>query len=109
MQCCYCPQGSRTPERTLCEPDQSLFGAAHALHHDIALRASPIFTSRRFGAAGFGQLAARAPLAIRTGASDGAEMGVFNSLAGTRRAAALDAALAEFMPWGWRVQTVFVT
>lgn len=105
---CYVPPESRTPERHHCEPDRSL-EASGGMREDAILRTRPIFTSRLFGAPGIGQLAAATPKAIRTGATDGGEIGVFNGLSTPRRTAALEAALLEFLPWGSQAQVVFAT
>ena len=58
------------------------------------------FTSRLFGQPGYAQLAESAPPALRTGATNGSEIGAFSSLIAPIRLDGLRAKVDEFMPFG---------
>lgn len=58
-----------------------------------------VFTSTRYGDPAYGQLAERAPRALRAG-DDGAELGAFAKVSATRRLDRLAGPLAEFVPAG---------
>jgi hypothetical protein len=57
----------------------------------------PVFTSLSWGKAGYAQLAARCPTAIRRGAEDGGEMGVFHHLRQTQKSDRLRRNLPEYL------------
>jgi hypothetical protein len=59
-----------------------------------------IFTSRRFGQPGYGQLSSTAPLEIQRGAENGSEMGAFSSLLNPIKLDSLRAKVEEYMPFG---------
>ena len=96
---CYLPPGSRTPRARRCVP---------AAGDDAGVNA-PIFASARYGDPGYGQLDRRTALSIRTGAEDGAEIGVARSLQQPLREANLRARLDEFLRLGLDAGFVFVT
>lgn len=87
---CYVPPGSRVPRRHHCQP---------ITDRDDA-RVRPLFTSRRYGDAGYCQLSDRCAVEIRTGADDGAEMGAFHDLFQPQRAGNLNARLEEYLRFG---------
>jgi hypothetical protein len=60
----------------------------------------PCFTSARWGAPGYCQLAVRGPRAIATGAAHGGELGAFNWLEQPARFERLSAVLHELLPAG---------
>ncbi|HVL26286.1 MAG TPA: hypothetical protein VM450_19500 [Thermomicrobiales bacterium] len=60
----------------------------------------PLFTSRRFGAPGYGQLSDAAPAAVRRGAENGSEIGAFSSLMNPIRFDGLQAKVDEYLPFG---------
>jgi hypothetical protein len=62
--------------------------------------ATPVFVSTRFGDPHYAQLSQSAPHEIRTGASDGSEMGVFASLKNPLKERSLLIKYHEFMPFG---------
>ena len=66
----YVPPGSQVPRRYRCVP------AAAA--DDGRLR--PVFTSREWGAPGYGQFSGHTAREIREGADDGSEMGAFHDI-----------------------------
>lgn len=59
-----------------------------------------VFTSTRLGDPAYSQLAHRCPAAIRAGADDGAEMGVYYSLFQPQRPANLRVRLEEYRRFG---------
>jgi hypothetical protein len=86
----YLPASARAPRRYRCLPDP-----------DADPRLSlPSFTSLRYGAPGYCQLAATAGQDLRTGADDGGEPGAFHSIYGPQREANLAIRLAEYMRVG---------
>lgn len=97
LRCCYAPLTSRTPPRDRCQPARQ----------DSPVQ--PFFTSTRFGDAAFAQLDTRCHVSIRTGASDGAEMGAFHLLDNPRREANLRSALREFLPNGMEPVISYIT
>ncbi|MFC9271727.1 hypothetical protein [Streptomyces zhihengii] len=85
----YVPPGSRTPRRYRCVPD----GPGEA-------GVRPVFASERYGTPAYARLADGCPPAIRRGADDGSEMGVFHDLYEPQREDSLRARLAEYTPAG---------
>ena len=79
------PPGSRLPH-----PHQ-----AHLLTETAHL-----FTSRRFGDAGYGQLSETAPAEVARGAENGSEMGAFASLLNPVKLDSLQAKVLEHLPFG---------
>ena len=108
---CAVPPGSRTPRRYHCQPD--LVVRALGLNPpaaEVALaqaRMVPLFTNRRYGQAGYAQLALdNAPELLR-GADDESELGAFHDLFQPQRAANLRARLDEFTPAGMEAGILF--
>lgn len=58
------------------------------------------FTSKQYGHQGFAQLSDTAPPEIFSGAENGAEMGVYNSLINAIKYEGLNAKVQEYMPFG---------
>jgi hypothetical protein len=114
---CYVPEGSRTPRRFECQPDQ----AKQAVHEDASIptadkaavieqeidRVKPRFNSLRYGTPAYCQLADRCAEEITRGADDESEMGVFHDLFQPQRAANLRARLDEFTPAGMDAGIVY--
>lgn len=86
----FLPLLSHVPRRTRCHP-------AHA---EEEARVSPIFTSLRFGTAGYGRLSPSCPPEIRHGTDDESEMGVFHDLYYSRRETNLLVRLEEYLRFG---------
>lgn len=106
----YLPPGSSAPRRELCQPDLALAAAAgDAEASEVRARLKPSFTSRVFGQPGYAQLSRRCPRQIRTGASNGSEMGVFQGSRNAFREANLPGVLEEYLPWGMEPRIVYVT
>lgn len=59
-----------------------------------------LFTSLRFGDAGYGQLADVAPAGLTRGGEDGTEIGAFHRLLTPIKLDSLQAKVAEFLPFG---------
>lgn len=106
----YVPDGSRTPRRHRCQPDLALSGVTDpAAHANLRAGLIPIFTARNYGNPAYLQLSEQCADAIRTGAEDGAEMGVFHHLQQPQRAANLRTALDEYLPFGLEAGIIYVT
>ena len=86
----YVPPGSRLPRLYRCQP---------AVAADAA-RVRPVFTSLRYGDAGYCQLSQICAVEIRQGADDQAEMGAFHDLYQPQREANLSASLSEYLRFG---------
>ncbi len=82
---CWVPPGSLTPRRFRCLPDAE------------RPRVRPNFASLGWGTAGYARLAATGTAALRGGADDGDEIGVFHHLFETRAAARLRRNLPEYL------------
>lgn len=114
----YIPPGSQTPRRYRCQPDLALEERAQELpggvvppaeEAAIVARLRPAFTATRYGLPGYAQLARLCPQEIRTGAEDGAEMGVFCMLKQPQREANLRIRLDEYLPFGLDAGFIYVT
>ncbi|WP_204141056.1 hypothetical protein [Halomicronema sp. CCY15110] len=62
--------------------------------------ANHYFTSRQFGHPAFAQLSETAPVAVRRGAENGAEMGAYSGLLNPIKLDSLKAKVAEYLPFG---------
>jgi hypothetical protein len=106
----YAPfDSSQTPRRYRCQPDMAIEAADPADEARVRAHLVPAFTSLDYGHPAYCQLAARCPVEIRTGASNGAEMGVFNSLLQPQREANLRLRLDEYLPFGLEPGLIYVT
>ena len=74
---CYLAPGSRTPSRSMCQPDlaENAPGGQGAM---AARRVRPRFVSLRCGSSGYGQLAPDCDAGIVNGADDDSAMGPFH-------------------------------
>jgi hypothetical protein len=75
----------------------------------VLARLTPTFTSVRYGDPGYAQLSLTCAEEIRTGAEDGAEMGMFNHLKQPLREANLRASLEEYLRFGLAAGIFYVT
>jgi hypothetical protein len=105
----YVPPGSATPRRYRCQPDLALQSIPEDQQPQVAQRLIPTFTSRRYGDPAYGQLLLRTAEEIRTGAENGAEMGVFNALLQPQREANLRIRLEEYLPFGLEPGVIYIT
>jgi hypothetical protein len=119
---CYVAAGSRTPRRFECQPDMVVqavdalltAGDVTQAQHDALvvqerLRVEPEFDSLRYGAPAYCRLTATCAAEIATGASDGAEMGVFHDLYQPQRLGNLRQRLNEYTPAGNDVGIIFAS
>jgi hypothetical protein len=95
----YLPLESQAPRRYRCRPADET-EAVHVL---------PQFTSRLYGHPGYAQLSQRCPVAIRLGADDDAEMGVFHALFQPQRETNLRVRLEEYLRFGLEAGIVYVS
>jgi hypothetical protein len=99
MRHSYIPIGSKTPRRENClqigTPAKKAF--------------LPAFTARHYGEPGYAQLSLACPAEIRTGGTDGAEVGVFHDLRQPQREGALLAQLEEYLRFGLEAGLIYVT
>ncbi|MBK7952552.1 MAG: hypothetical protein IPK02_00430 [Candidatus Accumulibacter sp.] len=104
----YLPSKSTTPRRHRCQPDlvMSDLPAPEAVRE--AMRVTPAFTSNRFATPAYAQLTRTTAPEIRTGADNGAEMGVWNLLQQPQREANLALALDEYLRFGLEAAALFV-
>jgi hypothetical protein len=117
----YVPEDSRTPRRYRCQPGLALAEYAKELDKTtvddlteaeeafVRARLKPRFTSTHYGDPAYAQLSLACPAEIRTGAEEGAEMGVFNHLQQPQREANLRAALEEYLRFGLEAGLFYVT
>lgn len=109
---CYVPPGttaqpSVTPRRYRCQPDLVTRGLPGPLAAAEALRVRPAFNATTFGDARYAQLRTSTASEIRSGAENGAEMGVWNHLAQPQREANLRQALDEYLRFGLEAGAIF--
>jgi hypothetical protein len=105
----YVPPGSIVPRGYRCQPALALEQDPSADPDDLRARIRPVFTSERYIDPGYAQLVQRIVEEIRTGASDGSEMGVFRDLHQPQREANLRTALGEYLRFGLEAGIFFVT
>jgi hypothetical protein len=95
----YVPPGSRLPRLYRCQPAEL----------EEATRLRPIFTSLRYGDAGYCQLSQLCAVEIREGADDQAEMGAFHDLYQPQREANLNSSLGEYLRFGLEAGVFFAS
>ncbi|MDB5069128.1 MAG: hypothetical protein JWM87_239 [Candidatus Eremiobacteraeota bacterium] len=93
----YLAPGSVVPQRFMCLPHH---GERKLIVH---------MTSRHYGAPGYMQLSAQTSRAIRHGADDGEEIGVFHAVSTAGREAALHAVLEDAVPIGIQLGIRYMT
>jgi hypothetical protein len=98
---------SRTPPRFKCIPEASQKGRSPRSVDDcdctpangsVTTALAPKFVTRDFGRPGYCELAIDCPAAIRRGAQDESELGVYHDNYWPQREAALEAQLQEYTP-----------
>jgi len=105
---CYVPAGSKTPRRFRCLPDLVVLDLPDAQANSERVRVTPGFTSVDYGDAAYAQLQLSTAVEVRTGAEDGAEMGVWNLLKQPQREANLRQALDEYLRFGLEAGVIYV-
>ena len=112
QECCvrysYLPAKSTTPRRHRCQPDLVMTDLPTAEAAREAMRVTPAFTRIHFDTPAYGQLTRSTAQEIRTGADNGAEMGVWNLLQQPQREANLALALDEYLRFGLEAAPLFV-
>lgn len=109
---CWVDPGSKaapslTPKRYRCQPDGVRHGMPAALAAEETLRITPVFDSTTFGQAAYARLRSSTATEIRSGAENGAEMGVWNALAQPQREANLRQMLDEYLRFGLVAGAIF--
>lgn len=95
----YLPLDSRVPRRYRCLPGG----------RDDTCDVAPQFTTLRYGLPGYCQLRTTCPWAIRQGADDESEIGVFHDLYTVQREAGLRTRLAEYLRFGLEAGIFYVS
>lgn len=120
----WIPSGSRVPRRYRCQPSLALGEALRAakeanpalsplaiatIERRIVTPLKPAYTARRYGRPGYLQLLTAAPLAIRTGADDESEMGLWSHVHQPHRESNFAVRTEEFLPSGLEANHVYAT
>ena len=118
----YIPEGSRTPRRTSCQPDDVLAAVddaiargtvpaseRDALRQSEAARVTPRFDSVRFGTPVDGRLITAAPPELARGAHDEGELGAYHFLWLAYRDSQLQSGLPAYAPIGTDIGALFAT
>jgi hypothetical protein len=104
----FVPLTSQTPQQYRCQPRLAM--ERDPEHEElIAAALLPGFTALHYGHPGYAQLRTGAPVEIRRGAADEAEMGAFNHLKQPQREANLRIRLEEYLPVGLEAGLIYVT
>ena len=104
------PVDSITPRKYRCQPDLAIATLSDpAREIDVRERLLPQFASRTFGQPHYAQLANGCADEIKSGASDGSEMGAFAGVHQPQRLTNLQTALAEYLRLGLEAGVFFVT
>lgn len=116
---CSLPLTSEVSRRHRCQPSFAIQQALEAAAEKgqtltaveqaaLATRLQPVFTSERYGEAGFCQLPSSGPREIFSGADDESEMGAFHHLYEPQREANLRASLDEYLRAGLEAGIFYV-
>jgi len=105
----YVEPGSVTSRRYRCQPDLATDGLSGPDRAAVEGALKPAFTSIHYHDPGYTQLSRSCPVQIRTGAQDGAEMGVWAYLRNPQREANLRLRLEEYLPFGLEPALIYVT
>ena len=120
----WIPSGSRVPRRYRCQPSLALGEALRAakvanpalsplaittIERRIVTPLKPAYVARRYGQPGYLQLLTAVPAAIRSGADDESEMGLWSQLHQPQRESNFAVRIEEFLPSGLEVNYVYAT
>ena len=111
----YIPEHSHTPHREHCQPQRTLHVTNGTQQSKEQLQATeheavyPLFTSTHYGHPAYAQLDNRCSPSIRRGASNGSEMGAFNSLRQAQRQDNISQMLDEYLPFGLDAGVFYMT
>lgn len=112
LRFCWVPLKSRTPKRYHCQPDLVIGaakGKSQAFVEQEIRRVAPTFTSVRFGAPDYAELAFDCAAEITSGADDESEMGAFHELYLPQRIANLRVRLEHSTPAGMDTGIIYAT
>lgn len=103
IRSCYLPRELATELGTNCQP-------AMAIRDGLdPVLVTPVFSSLSYGQPGYGRLALSSHPSLRTGASDGGELGAMHHLRGPQRDAALRSALEDYLRLGLEAEIFYAT
>lgn len=120
----WIPSGSRVPRRYRCQPSLALGEALRkakeanpalsalaiaTIERRVVTPLQPAYTARRYGQPGYLQLLTAAPPAIRLGADDESEMGLWSHLQQPQRESNFAVRIDEFLPSGLEARHVYAT
>jgi hypothetical protein len=118
----YLPEGSSTPRRAACQPDDALaeiddkiarglIAASERaeLRRRVLAALTPRFDGARFGAPAYGRLSDETPPELARGAHDEGELGAYHDLWLAYRTARLRSGLSGYAPIGMDIGTLFAT
>jgi hypothetical protein len=118
----YLPEGSSTPRRAACQPDDALaeiddkiarglIAASERaeLRRRVLAALTPRFDGARFGAPAYGRLSDETPPELARGAHDEGELGAYHDLWLAYRTARLRSGLPGYAPIGMDIGTLFAT
>jgi hypothetical protein len=113
----YVPAHSHTPRREHCQPQRTIQTKDNVQLPERQSQpagtenelAYPLFTSIHYGNPAYAQLDIRCSPLIRRGASNGSEMGAFNSLEQAQRQDNISQMLDEYLPFGLEAGVFYVT
>jgi hypothetical protein len=120
----WIPSGSRVPRRYRCQPSLALGEALRAakeanpalsplaiatIERRIVTPLKPAYTARRYGRPGYLQLLTAVPAAIRSGADDESEMGLWSHVHQPQRESNFAVRIEEFLPSGLEANHVNAT
>ncbi len=109
LRFCYLPLNSQPPRCYHCQPELAAHGQPAAVQATIATQLKPTFTAMTYGHPGYAQLSLNCPLEIRSGGTQGAEIGAFHHLYQFQREVHLSEMLGEYMPCNLTAGVVYVT
>jgi hypothetical protein len=115
-------EGSRTPARTACQPDDVLAAIDDAiargdvapsqratLRRREAARVAAVFDSVRFGTAAYGRLSPHNATEVTEGAHDEGELGAYHDLWMSYRLSRLQSGLGSYAPIGTDISALLAT
>ncbi len=120
----WIPSGSRVPRRYRCQPSLALGEALRAareanpaitvpqlttIERRVVTPLRPSYTARRYGQSGYLQLLTSVPPAIRSGADNESEMGLWGHIHQIHRESNFAVRTEEFLPSGLEARHVYAT
>jgi hypothetical protein len=90
-------------------PEESVTPTGESYRPVSKMIKPPVFTSTQFGDPAYAQLSADCPVEIRSGASDGSEMGAFHQLHSLEAEANIPVILREYLPVDLEASITYMT